>query len=127
MSDVSRFLECVNSAQLYSISTGVKVGDVYYADGVQKAFIHTGTGWAQLETTPLRADNISVSPLQFAAADDAKPTKCDCDSHYLRLNTNHGEKLFCKCYVCGREWSKWAVSPLVSIHVAPIPTKIVRW
>lgn len=62
MSDVSRFLECVNSAQLYSISTGVKVGDVYYADDVQKAFIHTGTGWAQLETTPLRADNISVSP-----------------------------------------------------------------
>lgn len=40
---------------------------------------------------------------------------CDCESHYLRLNINHGEKVFCKCYVCGREWNKWAVSPLASI------------
>lgn len=40
---------------------------------------------------------------------------CDCESHYLRLNINHGEKLFCKCYVCGREWNKWAVSPLASV------------
>ena len=50
MLDAIRFLGCVNSAQLYSISTGVKVGVVYYADDVQKAFIHTGTGWAQLTT-----------------------------------------------------------------------------
>lgn len=127
MLDAIRFLGCVNSAQLYSISTGVKVGDVYYADDVQKAFIHTGTGWAQLTTAPIRADNIGVSPLHFAATDDAETTNCDCGSHCLRLNTHHGEKLLCKCYICGREWSEWAVSPLASIHVAPLPTKVVRW
>ena len=90
------------------------------------AIRYTGIGWAQLESAPLRADNISASPLRIAATGEDAP-KCDCDSHYLGLNTDRGEKLFCKCYVCGREWSKWAVSPLASIHVATIPTKVVRW
>ena len=127
MLDAIRFCGRVNSARLYSISTGVEAGDVCYADDVQKMFIYTGTGWAQLEAAPLQADNISVSPLRPAATNDAETPKCDCESHYLRLNTNHGEKLLCKCYVCGREWNKWAVSPLASIHVPKIPTKLVRW
>lgn len=120
--DAIRFLGCINSAP-----TDAEVGDVCFADDVQKLFLYTGTGWAQLEAAPIRADNIGVSPLRFAATDDAETTNCDCDSHYLRLNTHHGEKLFYKCYLCGREWSKWAVSPLASIHAAQIPTKVVRW
>lgn len=127
MSDAIRFLGVVNSAQLYSISAGVEVGDVCCADDVQKMFIYTGTGWEQLGVAPPQAENISVSPLRLAATDDAETPKCDCDSHYLKLNTNRGEKLFCKCYICGREWRKWAVSPLASIHVPQIPTKLVRW
>lgn len=93
MSDAIRFLGVVNSAQLYSISTGVEVGDVCYADDVQKTFIYTETGWAQLGVAPPQAENISVSPLRLAATDDAETPKCDCDSHYLKLNTKQVSRM----------------------------------
>lgn len=125
--DAIRFLGYINSACMYNDPTDAEVGDVCFADDVQKLFIYTGAGWAQLGVAPSQADNISVSPLRLTATDDAETPKCDCDSHYLKLNTNRGEKMFCKCYVCGREWSKWAVSPLASIHPAKIPTKIICW
>ncbi len=125
--DAIRFLGCTNSACLYNDPTDAEVGDVCFADDVQKPFIYTGAGWAQLEAVPLQADNISVSPLRLAATDDAETPKCDCNSHYLKLNTHHGEKLFCKCYICGREWSKWDGSLLATIHVPQLPTKIICW